>query len=129
LCRSQEQHEFDLIRLVYHNTRLASAGRIAYSTLTYDEIKTTGCTPEDIDDQVSIPRSLSRIQIAMLFSEAERGVVRINFRGEGGKAVLPLAERLGGGGHTYSAGARIRGTMDAVVERVLVEADAHLTKT
>jgi phosphoesterase RecJ-like protein len=122
LCRSQEQHEFDLMRTVYHNTRLAGAGRIAYSTLTHDEIKTTGCTPEDIDDQVSIPRSLSRIQIAMLFSEAERGVIRINFRGEGGTPVIALAEKLGGGGHTFSAGARIRGQMELVVERVLGEA-------
>ncbi len=124
LCRSQEQHEFDLVRTVYHNTRLAAGGLISYSTLTYDEIKAAGCSPDDIDDQVSIPRSLSRIQIAMLFSEAERGTIRINFRGEAGKAVLPLAEKLGGGGHTFSAGARIRGTMDTVVELVLKEATA-----
>lgn len=122
LCRSQEQHEFDLMRLVYHNTRVIADGQIAYSTLTHEEIKATNCTPEDIDDQVSIPRSLSRIRIAMLFSEAERGVVRINFRGENGTPVLELAKCLGGGGHTFSAGARIRGAMDPIVKRVLQEA-------
>jgi bifunctional oligoribonuclease and PAP phosphatase NrnA len=126
LCRSQEQHEFDLIRTVYHNTRLAAGGRIAYSTLTYDEIKAANCTPEDIDDQVSIPRSLSRIRIAMLLSEGERGVIRVNFRGEAGTPVLPLAEKLGGGGHTYSAGSRIRGPMPEVVDRVLEAATAQL---
>ncbi len=126
LVRAQERHEFDLIRTVYHNTRLAAGGRIAYSTLTYEEIQQAGCSPEDIDDQVSIPRSLSRVCIAMLFSEGEKGVIRINLRGEGGTAVLPLAEKLGGGGHTCSAGVRVRGGMDAVVARVLAEAEASL---
>lgn len=122
ICRSQEPHEFDLIRSVYHNTRVVAEGRLAYSTLSYDEIRSAGCSPDDIDDQVSIPRSLSRIRIAILFSEGERGVIRMNFRGENGMAVLPLAQKLGGGGHTYSAGARIRGEMADVVDRVIHEA-------
>jgi len=122
LCRSQRRSEFDLIRVVYHNTRLAADGRIAYSTLSHQEIVGSGCTAEDIDDQVSIPRSLSGVRVAMLFSEGEPGVIRINFRGEDGTTVLPLALKLGGGGHTFSAGARIRDAMDRVVERVLGEA-------
>jgi phosphoesterase RecJ-like protein len=120
--RVQRRSEFDLIRTVYHNTRLTADGRIAYSTLTHQEITAAGCTPEDIDDQVSIPRSLSGVRIAMLFSEGDPGVVRINFRGEDGTPVLPLAQKLGGGGHTFSAGTRIRDTMNAVVDRVLQEA-------
>lgn len=122
LCRSQRRSEFDLIRVVYHNTRLAADGRIAYSTLSHQEIVGSGCTAEDIDDQVSIPRSLSGVRMAMLFSEGEPGVVRINFRGEDGTPVLPLAQKLGGGGHAFSAGARIRDSLDRVVARVLGEA-------
>lgn len=122
LGRSHEPHEFDLLRTVYHNTRLAGDGHIAYSTLTHQEIVNAGCTAEDIDEQVSIPRSLSGIRIAILFSEGQPGVIRINLRGENGTPVLPLAERLGGGGHTFAAGARIRGPMDKVVQKVLDEA-------
>lgn len=126
LRRSQAPHEFDLIRAVYHNTRVTPDGLIAYSTLSYDEILSTGCTPQDIDDQVSIPRSLSGIKIAMLFSEGEPGLVRINLRGEDGTPVLPIAERLGGGGHTFSAGVRVRDQIDQVVQRVLAEAQHAL---
>ena len=126
LCRSQEPHEFDLIRTVYRNTRLAADGRIAYSTLSYEEIVTGGGSAEDIDEQVSIPRSLSGIKVAMLFSEGVPGVVRINFRGEEGTPVLELAQKLGGGGHTFSAGVRVRGEMSAVVSRVLAEAASSL---
>lgn len=126
LCRSQHVSDFELLRLVYHNTRLVENGSIAYSTLTFDEIAHSGCTPEDIDDQVSIPRSLSGIRIAMLFSEIEPGVVRINLRGENGIAVLPIAVKLGGGGHQYSAGVRVRGPIESTVERVLGEASTYL---
>jgi phosphoesterase RecJ-like protein len=122
LGRSHEPHEFDLLRTVYHNTRLAADGRVAYSTLTHQEIVDAGCTADDIDEQVSIPRSLSGIRIAILFSEGKPGAIRINLRGEDGTPVLPLAEKIGGGGHTFSAGARIRGDMGEVVKKVLDEA-------
>jgi phosphoesterase RecJ-like protein len=92
LARSQERHEFDLIRKVYHNTHVVADGRIAYSTLTYDEIRSAGCSPQDIDDQVSIPRSLSGVRIALLFSEGEQGVIRINLRGVLAEADQALAE-------------------------------------
>jgi len=128
LWRSQAPHEFELLRTVYHNTQLAGDGHIAYSTLTLDEIHAAGCTPADIDEQVSIPRSLSGIRIAMLLSEMEQGLVRINLRGEDGTPVLPLAEALGGGGHTCAAGVRARGTLAEVLERVLHEANRYLNQ-
>ncbi len=126
LCRSMHLSDFDLLRLVYHNTRLIDNGRIAYSTLTHEEIIRSGCSSEDIDDQVSIPRSLSGILVAVLFSEIEPGLVRINLRGESGTPVLPIAQALGGGGHLQSAGVRVRGLMSEVVKRVLDQAITFL---
>jgi phosphoesterase RecJ-like protein len=128
LCRSHHPSEFDLLRLVYHNTRLVPDGTIAYSTLSHEEISRCGCTPEDIDDQVSIPRSLCGIRIALLFSEIEPGIVRINLRGENGTPVLPVASSLGGGGHQFSAGVRVRGTLEAVIQRVIAEASGFLAR-
>jgi phosphoesterase RecJ-like protein len=126
LYRSQAPHEFELVRTVYHNTRLTGNKKVAYSTLSYDEIIKAGASPDDIDDQVSIPRSLSGIRTAILFSEGQPGVVRINLRGENGTPVLPLAEILGGGGHTFSAGVRMRGDLNEVVRKVLHEANKLL---
>jgi nanoRNase/pAp phosphatase (c-di-AMP/oligoRNAs hydrolase) len=64
--------------------------------------------------------------MAALLSEAEPGVVRINLRGEEGTPVLPLAAQLGGGGHPYSAGVRMRGPLTEVVERFLGHATEYL---
>jgi phosphoesterase RecJ-like protein len=122
LCRSQARSEFDLVRLIYANTRLTPDGQIAYSTATYEEIAATGCTAADIDEQVSIPRSLHGIRMAILFTEGKRGRIRINFRGERGTNVLQLAKSLGGGGHNAAAGAIVDGAMEPVVADVLERA-------
>jgi phosphoesterase RecJ-like protein len=127
LMRSQQPHEFELVRTVYHNTHVTAAGRIAYATLSHDEITAAGCTPDDIDDQVSIPRSLSGVKVAILFSEGVPGIVRINLRGEDGTPVLPIAEKIGGGGHTFSAGARVRGPLHDVIQNVLHVTESTLT--
>ena len=122
LFRSQSLHEFELIRAVYRNTRLACDGLVAYSTLSLAEIHAAGCSPADIDDQVSIPRSLSGVRMAILLSEVELGVIRINLRGEDMTPVLPVATSLGGGGHTYAAGVRMRASMSDALQRILAEA-------
>lgn len=126
LWRSHPLEQFQLLRTVYHNTRLTPDGRIAYSTLTLDEIAAAGCTPADIDEQVDVPRSLEGVRIAMLLTEIEPGLVRVNLRGQRGTEVLPIATALGGGGHRFSAGVRVRATLDDALDRVLRQVNAHL---
>ena len=90
------------------------------------EIAGCGCAAADIDDQVSVPRSLQGIQIAVLFTEGVEGKIRMNFRGESGVPALPLAQKIGGGGHVFAAGAILDGPMDQVVRRVIDEATRYL---
>ena len=127
LCRSQGRHDFELLRRVYDHTTVVAGGRIAYSHLSFKDITESGCSADDIDDQVSIPRALRGIRIAMLFSEGEPGVIRVNLRGEGDTSVVEIAEHFGGGGHTQSAGVRVRNKlMQQVIDEVLAVADQHL---
>lgn len=126
LCRSQSKPEFDLNRVIYDNSRVVADGRVAYSTASYEEIARTGCTHADIDDQISIPRSLEGIHIAVLFTEGKKGKTRLNLRGEAGLNVLELAAKLGGGGHATAAGAIVDGSVEEAVERVLPLVIQHL---
>lgn len=105
LGRSHRKSEFDLLRVIYANTKVVGDGRIAYSSASYDEIHDAGCTAADIDDQINIPRSLDGVQLAMLFTEGRKGKTRINFRSSGKVTVLALAEQFKGGGHIQAAGA------------------------
>jgi phosphoesterase RecJ-like protein len=127
LCRSQGQPEFELLRRVYDHTTVTDDGRISYSFLSYRDITESHCKADDIDDQVSIPRALKNVRIAMLFSEGAPGVIRVNLRGEGRTTVLEIAQRFGGGGHKQSAGVRLRDrTMEQAIREVIEAAQAHL---
>ncbi len=126
LCRSQTRSEFDLLRTVYANTKLAADGQIAYSTAGYDDIIGAGCTAVDIDDQVCVPRSLEGVRLSFLLTEGNKGKTRINFRGEGALEVLELANKFNGGGHRQAAGAVLDCPLEEAVEPVLNAAIEHL---
>lgn len=119
LGRSHRQSEFDLLRVIYANTKVIGDGRIAYSSAGFDEIHDAGCTAADIDDQINVPRSLHGVQLAMLFTEGRKGKTRINFRSSGKVAVLALAEQFKGGGHTQAAGAILDAPLPEAIAVVL----------
>lgn len=124
--RSCSRGEFELLSVVYRNTQVSEDGRLAWSTVDHDELAATGCTAADIDDQVEVPRSIEGISVAILFTEGERGVIRMNFRGERGVSVLELASQFDGGGHHASAGAKMRGNMADITARVLPAAREYV---
>lgn len=130
LCRSQSRSDFELLRRVYDHTTLTPGGRIAYSFVTLQDVAESGCTADDIDDQVSVPRALKGVRMALLFSEAQPGVIRVNLRGEGATTVVEVAQHFGGGGHRQSAGVRLRGrAMEEAIGEVLAAAEEHLDRS
>lgn len=128
LCRSQSPSEFNLLRVIYANTRTAVNGHLAYSSASYDEIRTAGCSAADIDEQINVPRSLDGVRLAILFTEGNEGKTRMNFRGSGAVTVVELAGQFGGGGHSQAAGAVLEGDVEEAMRRVLPVAEAHLKK-
>ncbi|HVP09659.1 MAG TPA: bifunctional oligoribonuclease/PAP phosphatase NrnA [Phycisphaerae bacterium] len=127
LCRSQNRSDFELLRRVYDHTKVVEDGLIAYSHLSHQDIAGAGCKADDIDDQVSIPRALKGVRIALLFSEGEPGVIRVNLRGEGRVTVVEIAKKFGGGGHAQAAGIRFYDkTMDEAIREVIATASEKL---
>lgn len=128
LFRSHRQSEFDLLRIIYSHTRVEARGAIAYSYASFDDIHGTGCTATDIDDQITVPRSLDGVRLAMLFTEGKKGRTRINFRSSGSVTVSDLAAEFDGGGHAQAAGAILDCGLKKAIERVVPVAVAYLEK-
>ncbi len=128
LGRSQRKSEFDLLRVIYDNTRVIGDGRIAYSSASLEEIAGAGCTAADIDDQISVPRSLDGVQLAMLFTEGRKGKTRINFRSSGNVTVVELAGQFNGGGHPQAAGAILDMPLEQAMAKVLPIAAEHMRR-
>ena len=59
--RSQSRNEYELLKVIYANTRVSEDGRFAWSTASYDEISNAGCDAGVIDDQVEVPRSIEGV--------------------------------------------------------------------
>jgi phosphoesterase RecJ-like protein len=126
LNRSRSRSEFELLKVVYKNTQVSDDGQLAWSTADHQEIASAGCHANDIDDQVEVVRSIDGVKVAILFSEGNKGKVRMNFRGERGVSVLALAKQFGGGGHHASAGAILDGTIEEIIGRVIPAAKDYV---
>ncbi len=128
LHRSQRLSEFQLLRIIYDNSKVIADGELAYSSASYEEIHDAGCTAADIDDQITVPRSLHGVRMAMLFTEGDRGKTRINFRGSGEVTVVELAAEFKGGGHAQAAGAILNCGLTEAISTVVPRAVGHLGK-
>lgn len=128
LHRANSRQEFELLKRIYANTRVSADGRLAWSRASLAEVEESGCTVNDVEDQVDVPRSIEGIDVAILLTEGTAGKVRVNFRGEGDVNVLELAQQFGGGGHVARAGAMISGALDEVAERVISAAEEFVRR-
>jgi bifunctional oligoribonuclease and PAP phosphatase NrnA len=58
--------------------------------------------------------------VAVFFEELLEGKVRVSMRSKSEAAdVAAICQRFGGGGHRLAAGARVRGTLAEVEQRVM----------
>ena len=94
-------------------------GRIAYATISRDDLLRTGAIPPDSEDLVDYTVSMRGVEVGMLFIEQARGGVKVSFRARNGLDCSRLAAQFGGGGHREAAGATVLGPMAEIVERVL----------
>jgi len=94
-------------------------GRIAYSTISLEDLERTGAIPADSEDLVDFTVSLQGVEIGMLFIEQARGGVKASLRSRTGLDCAQLAAKVGGGGHRAAAGLTLADPLPVAVERVL----------
>lgn len=94
-------------------------GRVAYATITRDDLARTGAIPQDSEDLVDYTVSLRGVEVGLLFIEQLRGGVKCSLRARNGLDCSLLAAQFGGGGHRAAAGVTLPGPMTENVERML----------
>lgn len=108
-----------LTGLILDRLQTAANGRIAYTEVRRSDYEATGATPQDTEDLVNFPRSLTGVEVALFFMEQPRGGVKVSFRSRSRVDVARLAERFGGGGHRLASGATLEGSLEQARDRVL----------
>jgi bifunctional oligoribonuclease and PAP phosphatase NrnA len=108
-----------LIGATLSGMRADLGGRVAYATISRDDLLRTGAIPQDSEDLVDFTVSMRGVDVGLLFIEQARGGVKVSIRARNGLDCSRLAKRFGGGGHRQAAGATLPGPMSESVERVL----------
>jgi bifunctional oligoribonuclease and PAP phosphatase NrnA len=99
--------------------RTDRGGKVAYATISREDLLRTGAIPQDSEDLVDFTVSVRGVEVGMLFIEQMRGGVKVSFRARNGLDCAQLASKFGGGGHREAAGATLPGPMAENVDRVL----------
>jgi bifunctional oligoribonuclease and PAP phosphatase NrnA len=99
--------------------KIELGGRVAYATITKEDLLRSGAIPQDSEDLVDFTVSMRGVELGLLFIEQLRGGAKVSIRTRSGVDCAALAAQFGGGGHKEAAGATINGPMAECVERVL----------
>jgi phosphoesterase RecJ-like protein len=94
-------------------------GRIAYATVTRDDLERTGAIPPDTEDLVDFTVSINGVDVGLLFIEQKRGGIKLSLRSRNGLDCARLASQFGGGGHRAAAGATLPDPLSDTLPRVL----------
>ncbi|GAB4340480.1 MAG: bifunctional oligoribonuclease/PAP phosphatase NrnA [Desulfobulbaceae bacterium] len=109
-----------LLQKVLATLELHGGDRIAVIRVTTDMLESTGCSMEDTENFINLPRSVVTVEVAVFLKETGEGRVSVSMRAKGGCDVAEVASRFGGGGHRNAAGFRVEETtLEDVRESVL----------
>ncbi len=93
---------------------------IAAIRVTREMLRSCGCTLEDTENFINLPRSVDSVRVACFLKESGEDLVTVSLRAKGDCNVARVANRFGGGGHRNAAGFRMhRHTLDEVQEILL----------
>jgi phosphoesterase RecJ-like protein len=110
----------ELLRELLGTMRIESSGKVASFRLSLATAAKLNIKPEDNEGLIDHLRAIRGVVVAAFFEELPEGKVRVSMRSKSPAAdVCAIAQQLGGGGHTLAAGARVRGALAEVEQRVL----------
>jgi phosphoesterase RecJ-like protein len=112
-------NRLQLMSAVLDKAALHFGGRLGVVVVTLDMMRTTGTTAADTEGLVNYVRRIRGVEASALLREDEPGIIKISLRSPGIINVQELAARFGGGGHRNASGARMEGSPEAVLKKIL----------
>ena len=120
LYESYPRRRIELLRELLRTMRFEAGGRIASISLSMQTATQLGVLPEDNEGLIDHIRAIRGVVVAVFFEELADGKVRVSMRSKDPAVdVCAICQKFGGGGHTLAAGARVRGSLTEVEQKVL----------
>jgi len=122
LYENYPRRRLELLRELLRTMRFEQGDSVASFSLSLKTAAELGVLPEDNEGLIDHLRAIRGVIVAVFFEELTDGKVRVSMRSKSNAVdVCAICQKFGGGGHTLAAGARVRGTLAEVEEKVLEE--------
>lgn len=102
-------------------SRMEQNDGLVWASLTLADRQKIGYPGSDDADLVNVLSSVNEAEIALIFIEQPQNMVKVSWRARPGMDVSGIAFEFGGGGHAAAAGADIQGTLEDVMEDIIIE--------
>jgi len=111
--------QMKLLGLALQEIKFEEDGKLAWFSITQEQIRRCDAVTEDVDGFTDYVRSINGVEVVVMFLEVNEKCVRMNFRSKGKVIVNRIAEKFNGGGHKFAAGAITKLTLDETIDKVL----------
>src|SRR5213083_2159952 len=119
LYENYPRRRLELLRELLRTMRFTAGDRVATFSLSLKTAAKLGVLPEDNEGLIDHLRAVRGVIVAVFFEELTEGKVRVSIRSKDEAVdVCAICQKFGGGGHSLAAGARIRGSLAEVEEKV-----------
>lgn len=120
LYENYPRRRLELLRELLQTVRFTEGGRVASFSLSLKTATHLAVLAEDNEGLIDHIRAIRGVIIAVFFEELADGRVRVSMRSKDEAVdVCTICQKFGGGGHTLAAGARVRGSLAEVEQKVL----------
>jgi phosphoesterase RecJ-like protein len=123
-------NEVKLLSEMFAELRIEEEGRLAWSYISVEMLRRTGCRDDNAGGLVGEIRSMYGVEIAVLFIEWPGKEVHVSLRSKNYADVSKIAVQFGGGGHVRAAGCSCNDVdLEDIMKRVIDSARKALNVT
>jgi phosphoesterase RecJ-like protein len=103
------------------NLKYECSGRLAWFVLSQEMFELCQASHWDTEGFPEIPRTIDGVEVSLMFTELAMDKVKVSLRSKGQIVINHIAEKFGGGGHHYAAGALVNKNLTETIPMVLSE--------
>lgn len=126
LFESKSRRQLAVEGKILQNMEYYYEGRCAITSLTLEEIETTGALSVDLESVTGIARAIEGVQVGITMRQQPSGSYKVSIRTSRAVDASVVATAFGGGGHHGAAGCELFGGLENAKQALLAEVERHL---
>lgn len=128
ILEAMTREQAELVRLGLATLTVDNSGRVAHVVVDQQMLIASGASEGDTDVLMPYTRSLSGVEVGIVFRERRDGDVKVSMRSRERVDVAAIALSFGGGGHVRAAGCNLNGSLGDAVEALLTRVREDVAK-